>query len=337
MKTSVLIRGIRGASDSPGHTSWTGKPEMDDYASIVGLLVYYLEHLDVQPEQSRHRGDILAPATSKSQPNGKPNPSSDESSDTPRHLTSLLLAGYSFGSLILARLPSVSTILEVFESAEQGTAASEILLQAQLLAKQTRQSLQAPRSHQSHFQLSPTDPPSRGPLVTVGGEEADRPRSHGCRSSAELIVRDIPRNIKIHRKRHSGQFESADRTTALRATRRGVAVAPAVSVHYLLISPVLLPMATTLLPPGLPLAIGSTRDAQAAGLLTFQHDTLIMFGSSDAFTASRRLCQWAEKFAQSSSGHVQWKQIEGAGHFWREEGVMHELKSRIAEWVKTSL
>jgi len=36
----------RGAGHSAGRTSWTAKPERDDYASVVGFLVHYVHYLD---------------------------------------------------------------------------------------------------------------------------------------------------------------------------------------------------------------------------------------------------------------------------------------------------
>lgn len=309
----------------------------------------------------------------------------------------LLLAGYSFASLVLCRLPAVFTILNRFKSAENGTAATEIFLRARTLATQHRKTiatrLQRGRRPSS---TSPSKPAHwRNPShVILGGEESDlassrRRHSRGdSRGSCEAI-RELPRTIKsrMHRPR-SGQFHlrtSSDREQEQQ--HNTISSEPQkqlhqqqlqqqrqpISIRYLLISPVLIPLSTTLVPPGIPFisatAITTTaagggggtsleteEKSTAAGVFSLQYPTLIAFGSSDTFTSSKKLCQWAERLAKDSAAvatttpttvatnttattphpvdaKVEWTQIDGAGHFWREGGVMRELQGTIREWV----
>lgn len=299
----------------------------------------------------------------------------------------LLLAGYSFASLVLCRLPAVFTILSRFKSAENGTAATEIFLRARTLAIQHRKTiatrLQRGRRPSS---TSPSKPAHwRNPShVILGGEESDlassrRRHSRGdSRGSCEAI-RELPRTIKsrMHRPR-SGQFHlrtSSDREQEQQ--HNTISSEPQkqlhqqqlqqqrqpISIRYLLISPVLIPLSTTLVPPGIPFISatatataggGSTsleteEKSTAAGVFSLQYPTLIAFGSSDTFTSSKKLCQWAERLAKDSAAvaalattattphpvgaKVEWTQIDGAGHFWREGGVMRELQGTIREWV----
>lgn len=305
----------------------------------------------------------------------------------------LLLAGYSFASLVLCRLPAVFTILNRFKSAENGTAATEIFLRARTLATQHRKTiatrLQRGRRPSS---TSPSNPAHwRNPShVILGGEESDlassrRRHSRGdSRGSCEAI-RELPRTIKsrMHRPR-SGQFHlrtSSDREQEQQ--HNTISSEPQkqlhqqqlqqqqqrepISIRYLLISPVLIPLSTTLVPPGIPFISatattggGSTsleteEKSTAAGVFSLQYPTLIAFGSSDTFTSSKKLCQWAERLAKDSAvvaavattattnttattphpvdAKVEWTQIDGAGHFWREGGVMRELQGNIREWV----
>lgn len=309
----------------------------------------------------------------------------------------LLLAGYSFASLVLCRLPAVFTILNRFKSAENGTAATEIFLRARTLATQHRKTiatrLQRGRRPSS---TSPSKPAHwRNPShVILGGEESDlassrRRHSRGdSRGSCEAI-RELPRTIKsrMHRPR-SGQFHlrtSSDREQEQQ--HNTISSEPQkqlhqqqlqqqrqpISIRYLLISPVLIPLSTTLVPPGIPFISatataaggggggGSTSletegKSTAAGVFSLQYPTLIAFGSSDTFTSSKKLCQWAERLAKDSAAvattaataaatnttataphpvdaKVEWTQIDGAGHFWREGGVMRELQGNIREWV----
>lgn len=303
----------------------------------------------------------------------------------------LLLAGYSFASLVLCRLPAVFTILNRFKSAENGTAATKIFLRARTLATQHRKTiatrLQRGRRPSS---TSPSKPAHwRNPShVILGGEESDlassrRRHSRGdSRGSCEAI-RELPRTIKsrMHRPR-SGQFHlrtSSDREQEQQ--HNTISSKPQkqlhqqqqqqrqpISIRYLLISPVLIPLSTTLVPPGIPFisatatataggggtSLETEEKSTAAGVFSLQYPTLIAFGSSDTFTSSKKLCQWAERLAKDSAAvaalaatntnttattphpvdaKVEWTQIDGAGHFWREGGVMRELQGNIREWV----
>lgn len=382
---------IRGAGHSAGKTSWTGRPEIDDFCSIIGLLYYYLSTL-VIPVQF----DILASVDQSSFDGPLLQPDADT---TGQASLELLLAGYSFASLVLCRLPAVFTILNRFKSAENGTAATEIFLRARTLATQHRKTiatrLQRGRRPSS---TSPSKPAHwRNPShVILGGEESDlassrRRHSRGDSRGSFEAIRELPRTIKSHMHRpRSGQFHlrtSSDREQEQQ--HNTISSEPQkqlhqqlhqqqqqrqpISIRYLLISPVLIPLSTTLVPPGIPFISatatattggGSTsleteEKSTAAGVFSLQYPTLIAFGSSDTFTSSKKLCQWAERLAKDSAAvaattaaattttatnttataphpvdaKVEWTQIDGAGHFWRERGVMRELQGNIREWV----
>jgi alpha/beta superfamily hydrolase len=105
----------------------------------------------------------------------------------------LLLAGYSYGALITVQLPSLSLISSLFASPELGTAASEIRLRAEELAKKQNidfahmvASLRSKGVHTTHYSpkhrrgrsLQPNDAFSGRRTSTssgfrLGGEEAD--------------------------------------------------------------------------------------------------------------------------------------------------------------------
>jgi len=43
---------------------------------------------------------------------------------------------------------------------------------------------------------------------------------------------------------------------------------------------------------------------------------------------------WAEKVEkESTNSSFVWKQIEGAGHFWREQGAMKALQDQLISWI----
>lgn len=261
----------------------------------------------------------------------------------------LLLGGYSYGSLVLARLPSVKSIIASFGSAGAGTAAAEGTLRAQTLAKQTRQSFQdvrgssSPRGRQSRSSDATNSAAKRlsaSPMI-LGGNESNpstRPQSRDTKRSIDLVRKsvDIPHRIKAAVKRDSvGKTPNE----SSRATSQHSNDVPMMSVQYLLISPVLLPFSHTLSPPGPPASIfGSNKrtaeDSPSNSLL--QHPTLAVFGTSDVFTSGRRLKAWAEKQSTESRSKFEWTQIDRAGHFWRGKGVMNALRHRIGTWVKPS-
>ncbi|WPG97521.1 Hypothetical protein R9X50_00029800 [Acrodontium crateriforme] len=211
---------FRGAATSAGHTTWTGHAEQEDYCSVAGFVIYYIYNLSRICSPSSSLPELLD--------------SGFESSFDQQQPLQLLLGGYSFGSLVLARLPPPVSIINRFQEAEVGTSGAEIFLRARTLAKQTWRAAEA-----SSFTSSEPQTPLRGRAmrdahpspeaaetggrsslhrvraspVTVGGEETDsrdrRTHSrghHSARQSLEEVVRrsvEIPRRIvKSHHAHH---------------------------------------------------------------------------------------------------------------------------------------
>lgn len=265
-----------------------------------------------------------------------------------------MLGGYSYGSLILARFPPTIDIVRRFETAEVGTAAAEIILRARTLAKQTRQaslfeqqSPASPRGRSLKPEQSPTSPSKRVSPMTVGGEEtdpSDRRRSRDSRRSVDVIRKsvEVPQRIRAHIKHRQVSGESAHvhaesktPTCQIPHPAIGGPGAPEVSTSYLFISPVLLPFSSTLLPPGAPTSGLNMGKADAGAPKQYlQHTTLAVFGSNDAFTSSKRLKHWAGKQEGEAQAQFSWSEIDGAGHFWGEPGVLKALQQRVVEWTK---
>ncbi|KAK5701506.1 hypothetical protein LTR97_004321 [Elasticomyces elasticus] len=346
----VATFNFRGAGGSDGKTSWTGRGEIDDYVSVVGFVTHYLQQLRHFFEDDS--SDVLSPIVSADERNG------NVPASVRRKPLSLLLGGYSYGSLILARIPSVQTIQQRFEPAATGTAVSEIVLRAHTLAQQTQQAVRDAEElkYASPEELSPTDATSLSPTkrtigspVTLGGEEtitSDRRRSRDSRRSVDIIRKsvEIPRRMKAHMRHSSGSGKqrhrqrSSDEVAAHQISEKvGMASMPEVEVQYLIISPVILPFSTALCPPGppVPQPFGRKTAADAhAGAVFLKHPALAIFGTKDGFTPVRRLRAWAEK-QSSQAANFEWEPIEGAGHFWHEDGVMRALQERVGKWVAT--
>lgn len=87
----------RGASYSGGSTTWTAKAEMADYVSAYGFMLKYSQ--------------LLAP--------GKP--------------IELVLAGYSYGSMIASHQPNVEDVVALFSKPSSDSIAARILAKAKKL------------------------------------------------------------------------------------------------------------------------------------------------------------------------------------------------------------
>jgi hypothetical protein len=285
------------------------------------------------------------------------------------HHINLLLSGYSYGSLILSRLSPISEILTRFENAPHGTTAAEIILRSYRLAqestsllleiqqKQQRQPQTPPETRGRR--LTPADLPKprlRASAVVVGGEETlpqERRHSRETSRGASIVRRsvEVPMRIKARvRRRSSGILRPGSNGTGTRedakasdesvvgaglrgSTSPQISV-PDVRVRYLLVSPVLPPLAHTLVPPvswaGLK---GGVEKGTGFGALVCP--TLIVWGSVDSFTSNRRLKAWAERLSKTAGpGMLRWRDFEGAGHFWREAGVMKAMTGEVGEWVR---
>lgn len=291
----------------------------------------------------------------------------------PNHHIALLLSGYSYGSLILSRLPPISEILTRFESAPHGTTAAEIILRSYRLAQESTSLLLEMQQQTQQRQpqtppeprgrrLTPADLPKprlRASAVVVGGEETlpqERRHSRETSRGASIVRRsvEVPMRIKARvRRRSSGILRPGSNGTGTRedakASDESVVGAglgasasasaspkisgPDVSVRYLLVSPVLPPLAHTLLPPvswaGLK---GGVEKGTGFGALSCP--ALIVWGSADGFTSNRRLKAWAERLSKAAGpGMLRWRDFEGAGHFWREAGVMKAMTGEIRGWI----
>ena len=261
----------------------------------------------------------------------------------------ILFGGYSYGSLVPARVPPPEAITHRLREATTGTAAYEITTRARTLAERTWKAAQEAaensargRGHDSGRSTAP----ARSSPLTMGGEETDSSERRRSRESkrALSIARkgaQLPHRIKAHRREQSEKrsgLPHAPHNSEDDAPEEGQdqGADQAVSPNYLLISPVLLPFTTMLCPPGASIPFTDTTKRSGSGNAGYSfsnHNTLALFGTADAFSSSRRLQGWAEK-QKSSNPRFEWEQIEDAGHFWHEEGAMEALEGRIASWVK---
>jgi len=339
----------RGASGSKGSTSWTGRPEKEDYTSFAGFMIYYLQQLQPKHDSKRlstivsartSRIDGLEPFTSASE---TPSPRDSSRSGS----VTLLLSGYSYGFLILSRLPPIAETLGRFEAAPHGTTAAEIILRAYRLAKESRSTLEAKQAlpPSRGRRLTPADatkPRLHVSPVIVGGEETppqERRHSRETSRGANIVHRGVEVPLRIAnriRRRSSGVRPGTGhgpmRSEESIATGTTTPV-PSVRVLYLLISPVLPPLAHTLVPPASWIGLKGAVD-KSTGVGSMTCPTLAVWGSIDSFTSNRRLKAWAERLSKAGPTTFKWIDFEGAGHFWREQGVMKLMTEGIVNWIR---
>lgn len=109
---------------------------------------------------------------------------------------------------------------------------------------------------------------------------------------------------------------------------------PDLETRYLLISPLLPPVSFFLNPSfGAISGIYNPSAASSSDETLTTNPTLTVFGSEDVFTSASKLRTWAKKMQVASRGSLEWLEVDGASHFWREEGVEDEMRQRIARWV----
>ncbi|MCJ1319158.1 hypothetical protein MMC15_004491 [Xylographa vitiligo] len=259
---------------------------------------------------------------------------------TDRGMT-LLIGGYSYGSLITSNLPTTESIISHFSTVHKGTSEAEIRLRAFRMSTQWN----------AEVALRPMRGRALGPIktsatsthaITFGGEESEpstRRSSRDSRISLDLVRRSIDHS----RARRSSTRRSTDIDVPLLEERlESMRVADPHTI-YLLISPLLPPIsmfATMFSKPGAPLKWQSGSPGTTDGTLypivedKFRnHATLAIFGDKDFFTSHKRLRKWAEQLTSTIDSHFTFHEIHKAGHFWHEEGVDAEMRKCIREWL----
>ncbi|THW68219.1 hypothetical protein D6D25_01509 [Aureobasidium pullulans] len=328
---------FRGAADSQGSTSWAGKAERDDYVSVAGHLLFYLDYL--------HKSDHGPAITRDSQSSAGSiyNASSD-------HIA-LVLGGYSYGSLVVTHLPPTTEILATFHQTQSSTRVSEILLRAKELALQTDELIT--KQMETRGRLS-NKPPRRGHQrqsssqhsIIYGGSDSPSPAD---RHSIDLVHKsmEVPARIKHAIRRNRKHSTTSTPTSSLTSSDGSISQGnevmleslPHVLTHYLLISPLLPPISTALSFSASSLMFWRHTASHTDNLV--RNPTLLIYGTEDMFTSSHKMDTWCKKMdalsaqAVGSSGQssVRWKKVQGAGHFWREHGVEAQLTESLRKWV----
>lgn len=233
--------------------------------------------------------------------------------------------------MVTAQLPPLPAILAPFAFAPMDSDTAQIRIRAETLAAQQRDLL----SHASH----------RGLRVGDGGspkKSHDGRRSFSLDDAEQMLKRGAHDLLaKTHHHHHhlapSRRSRSEARSPAPPAPATAPAQAkptlspPADFVHprpaYLLVSPlqgIINHLATMSRSPSDPAAEAKLR----------QNPTLAVYGDKDVFVSASKLQSWTTNMEAAQDSCFRGRLVDGAGHFWVEEGVLREMKDRIIAFAK---
>lgn len=204
---------------------------------MVGFMAVFMHHLDLataSPTSSVADAGTYElmtipsqlPANPRSPPPARPTTSSSASINRDSSIVDnkllLLLAGYSYGSLITTMLPSLPTLLAPFQSPLPGSPASEIRLRAQHLAEEqnTLHTERLKRASEAASRRHHARKVSAG--IRVGGDET--PDAH---HRVSLDSHHGRRSLRLDRLEHSDWGRrSVERVRSLRKSLDGHRFSP---------------------------------------------------------------------------------------------------------------
>jgi alpha/beta superfamily hydrolase len=351
--------------------------------AVVGFISHYVHFLDPFTQDAPARDESAGQADGGLEADGEVTPPIRIRLPTPtppepaaKHAAPiLLLGGYSYGSMITSQLPSLETIVGLFNAPECGTPAAEIRLRAQHLAEMQNTVLASARDAAIDH-LRPHSPRKHVGL-RIGGDEDSR-RSHESRRSLSTefeetirhgVAELLARTRKGHKRSHSGRNHTPRDSDGVpehvpdhllpvpgRTTFR-----PA----YLLVSPlqgVVTNLATLSLPPllsmsGKPWARFSVRgsgeaaapsghseqDILARAVSTeaedklVQNATLAIYGDRDGFVPVRKLRDWASRLEAIQDSKFRAHEVSSANHFWAQRNVACTLREAVGTFAASLL
>ena len=306
------------------------KPEIDDYVSFVGFFVHYMDGLRQSASHSpseRIFEPTLSPIQSACNTFSEPNATATQG-------TKLVLGGYSYGALITMQLPTLEVILKRFQSVAKGTAEAEARLRAVSLAAQWSKDADLHHEKRQARRTGSCEKirnSARSMAVAMGGDESEpssRRHSHDSRRSLEAVRRSVERGRrKFGLKRH---YDDMSEEALIEESLTSMNV-PTPQIHYLLISPPL-PLVTALITMFSSLIRMNTPYSEEK---ICSSPTLMIYGDRDFFTSQKRYRKWAEVLAAKPGSRFQFREVTGAGHFYRENGVDTEMRSCIRDWIQT--
>lgn len=265
----------------------------------------------------------------------------------------LLLGGYSYGAMVTTQLPPLPALLAPFTSPISTSCAGHIRILAETLANRQRELLGTTRMGRRSMRVG------EGGGRSAGGSprkshDSRRSRSFSLDDAEEMLRRGAHEFLaKTRHPRHHSPLASISQSTTPAGGDSATAPAPTTlppienllrpRPAYILISPlqgIITNLATMSRSPS---------DAAAEAKLR-QNPTLAVYGNQDVFVPASRLRSWKARMegtespeglevaqtegAALGSPGFQGREIDGAGHFWIEEGVLGQMIGWVGEFVR---
>ncbi|KAF1838811.1 hypothetical protein BDW02DRAFT_488267 [Decorospora gaudefroyi] len=323
LKTGWIVGtfNFRGAHGSKGRTSWSGRPELDDYTSYAAFFVHYMCYIQPIPTAD--------PPSTPEQTPIVPQPANTVHTQSDA-CPVVILGGYSYGSMILRHLPPVPTILQLFSAPLAGSAAEEILLRARKLADQSNVDWQNIARDEVRARSKTKTGYNTRPSLTIGGEETSPDKRRSSREvrrsmdgGGRLEIKTRLRSLSHRRRENTSPHVQPDTTKT--AT---INIPP--EIRYLLLSP-LTPPISTLAAPALGYKFWA-KPREGHHDVIAKHTTLAVFGDQDVFTSVKRIRDWAAQLQAESGSRFTGVEVAGAGHFWLASHVEQTLRTTLREW-----
>ncbi|KAL9623079.1 MAG: hypothetical protein Q9160_002593 [Pyrenula sp. 1 TL-2023] len=318
----VCLFNLRGAGKSGGRTSWSSKPELSDYVSFYGFMLHYVQGIGLYSKKN-----FIVEAEADAPRIGS------EANTMPQQQT-LILGGYSYGSLLVTHLPPVEQVIDIFRQPCNGSSEAVIRDRAVDLSKRWAKRLEEQKAHgrgRQRQSRSPNIATSASLSVAVGDESTGRRTSRDSRRSLDL--EGIRKSFDQARARiHFGRMESCSDSEEEKLDEIQIATP---SIQHLLVSPLLPPVSNFLTMFSRPFLESRTREHANHShnpQLTLK-PTLAIFGDSDTFTSKRKLRKWAETLTKAPGSRFDFEEIEGAGHFWRHTEEQQTMQMAIGRWL----
>lgn len=313
---------FRGADQSPGKTSWSGRGELGDYVSVYALCLAMmnvpgvLQHLSCEPTTSTSSG----------------------------HKPVLLLGGYSYGSMMAAHLPGIDIVADCMLKATDGSPEKEIENRAHELGTAFLGYCETQQLRGREGRKSSDPATARNGVATYGGYESPDAarRISRDRSLRKVEVDRVRHSVERVRRRLSSHYSDTASSTPGGGADTALDAAPTVTIpklSFILVSPLLGSIAgfATMFSKLKFERRGNTTTGPLPSTLPEEalsrSPSLIVYGSSDHFTSSTKVKAWCTTIEARQGSLLVSREIQGAGHFWHDKTNEQRLVSTVIDWL----
>ncbi|KAI9882029.1 MAG: hypothetical protein M1823_006234 [Watsoniomyces obsoletus] len=245
--------------------------------------------------------------------------------------------------MITDLLPDIESIIKRFSSPRTGSIEAEIRSRAWHLARSsisdTSRCEEMDDSGVGKNSFSSTRTNQHVPSPTSGTGTGSSPKKSLERRFRKSL--DIVRTKVLLRRSLDEGVEPASSS----GSNEGNPLEKSIRTHYLLISPLLPPISSlATFFSNTPSTTRSSKDENAddassssSSSKLVRSPTLAIYGDRDIFTSYKKLQKWASELAKQPHSRFRCCEVQGAGHFWVEEGVERRLRGAVREWITLSV